>query len=248
MSKKKVSADIKNNPPLEELLGRLRIKPTRPELFQIAFTHSSYGNERGLPYNERLEFLGDSVIAVIVCQYLYFHYPKYSEGKLAKLKSTIVSTKVLEAFAIRLGLNDYLRLGHGERKANGRNKKNLIEDLFEAFIGAYYINFGLEATAAFLIPLIEERLPELIRQTEAINSKTTLQEWAQAKDNGSMPEYRLLQTEGPPHDRTFTVEVFYRRQAMGRGTGKSVKAAENMAAVSALKKIEETNCKLNYRE
>jgi ribonuclease-3 len=241
MNRKK--ACIKNDPPLEELLERLQIKPVQPELFQIAFTHSSYGNEHGLPYNERLEFLGDSVIAIIVCQYLYCHYPKYQEGKLAKLKSTIVSTKVLEAFAIRLGLNDYLRLGHGESKSNGRNKKNLIEDLFEAFIGAYYLNFGLEATAALLIPLIEERMPELLRQAEAINAKTNLQEWAQAQNNGIMPEYCLLKTEGPPHDRTFTVEVSYHRQIMGRGIGKSVKAAENMAAACALEKIKEQNNK-----
>jgi ribonuclease-3 len=243
MSKKKNFVNAKNEPPLEELLERLQINPVQPELFRIAFTHSSYGNEHKLPYNERLEFLGDSVIAIIVCQYLYLHYPKYNEGKLAKLKSTIVSTKALEAFAHNLGLNNYLRLGRGEYNANGRNKKNLIEDLFEAFIGAYYLNFGLEATAAFLVPLIEEHMLELIRQTEALNSKTTLQEWAQAKNNGSMPEYRLLKTEGPPHDRTFTVEVLCQQQVLGQGTAKSVKAAQNKAAMIALEQVKERSVK-----
>jgi ribonuclease-3 len=226
-----------NAAPVAELLERLQIKPLQPELFQIAFTHSSYGNERNIPYNERLEFLGDSVFSLIVCQFLYLEYPKYPEGKLAKLKSTIVSTAVLVALAQQLGLNEYLRLGHGEFNANGRNKKNLVEDLFEAFLGAYYLNFGLEATATFVLPLIKERMPELIRQTEEINSKTYLQEWAQAKNKASRPEYRLLKVEGPPHDRTFTVEVCYNRQVLGHGTGKSLKAAQNMAAMLALEQV-----------
>jgi ribonuclease-3 len=226
-----------NEAPIEELLERLQIKPVQPELFHTAFTHSSYGNERNIPYNERLEFLGDSVFSLIVCQFLYLQYPKYSEGKLAKLKSTIVSTAVLVAFAKQLGLNEYLRLGHGEYNANGRNKKNLIEDLFEAFIGAYYLNFGLEATAAFVLPLIKDRMPELARQTEEINSKTYLQEWAQARDKASKLEYRLLKTEGPPHDRTFTVEVCYKQQVLGCGIGKSLKAAQNMAAMLALEQV-----------
>jgi ribonuclease-3 len=243
MSKKRAFINEKNEPPIEELLERLQIKPEQPELFRIAFTHSSYGNERNLPSNERLEFLGDSVLAVIVCEFLYFHYSKSHEGKLAKLKSTLVSSPVLRDFALQLELNRYLRLGQGEQNADGRNKKNLIEDLFEAFIGAYYINFGLEATAAFVLPLIKERMSEVIRQTDEINSKTYLQEWAQARKKGIMPEYRLLKIEGPPHNRTFTVEVAYQKQVLGKGIGKSMKAAQNMAAAQALEKVKGLDAK-----
>jgi ribonuclease-3 len=153
------------------------------------------------------------------------------------LKSTIVSTEVLVTFARRLDLNNYLRLGQGERRSNGRNKKNLMEDLFEAFVGAYYLNFGLEATTNFILPLIQERLPELIRQTEEINAKTNLQEWVQARNRELKLEYRLLKTEGPPHDRTFTVEVLYKQQVLGEGTAKSLKEAQNKAAIIALEQV-----------
>jgi ribonuclease-3 len=227
---------------IDEFVARLPLQPAKPELFRIAFTHSSYGNEHNLPHNERLEFLGDSVIAVIVCSFLYHLYPNYTDGQLAKLKSTIVSTEVFVSFAQQLELNRFFRLGHGELRSDGLNKRNLLEDLFEAFIGAYYLNFGLEATTEFIVPLIKERLPELIRQTKELNAKTDLQEWAQLRGKW-MPEYRLLKDEGPPHNRTFTVEVLYKKQVLGCGTAKTLKEAQCKAAVIALEKVRKPGAK-----
>lgn len=230
--KKKTQKSNPNEPSIAELAVQLNFKPVYPELFEIAFTHSSYSHESNVPHNERLEFLGDSVLALIVCQFLYRRFPNYSEGKLAKLKSTLVSTSVLAGFSQKLQLNRYLRLGQGERRTNGSEKKKLLEDLFEAFLGAYYLNFGLEATNEFMLPLIEECLPEIIRQTEIINAKTRLQELTQV--NGIVPEYRLVKEEGPPHNKTFTAEVLLGQAVFGTGTGKTLKEAQSAAASEAL--------------
>ncbi|HYH01859.1 MAG TPA: ribonuclease III [Bacillota bacterium] len=226
-----------NEPSIAELAVQLNFKPVYPELFEIAFTHSSYSYESKVPHNERLEFLGDSVLGLIVCQYLYRRFSNYSEGKLAKLKATLVSTAVLAGFAKELQLNRYLRLGQGERQSNGSEKKKVLEDLFEAFLGAYYLNFGLEAANEFMLPLIEECLPEIIRQTETINAKSHLQELTQA--NGIVPEYRLVKEEGPPHNRTFTVEVLLEQAVYGSGTGKTLKEAQSVAASEAAVKYKQ---------
>ncbi|HEY8465076.1 MAG TPA: ribonuclease III [Bacillota bacterium] len=232
MKKTKREHNSQNEPSIAELAVQLNFKPVNEELFEIAFTHSSYSYESNVPHNERLEFLGDSVLALIVCQYLYQHYPDYPEGKLAQLKSTLVSTSVLAGFAEKLQLNRFLRLGEGERKTHGSQKRKILEDLFEAFLGAYYLNFGLEATIKFVLPLIEECLPEIMRQAEAINAKSLLQELTQTK--GIVPEYRLVNEEGPPHNRTFTVEVYLGREKYGQGSGKTLKEAQSHAALEAI--------------
>jgi ribonuclease III len=222
-------------PLISELATRLNFQPVNEELFRMAFTHASYSYEANLPHNERLEFLGDSVLGLIVCHFLYQRYPSRPEGWLARLKATIVSTDVLAGFSKQLQLNQYLMLGHGERRANGSEKKKLLENLFEAFLGAYYLNFGLEAARAFVLPLIEAGLPEMIWQTEALNAKSTLQELTQAQ--GLIPEYRLVREDGPQHDKTFTVEVVLKREVYGQGQGKTLKEAQSSAAIQAVEKF-----------
>lgn len=238
MKKSKGRANSPEEALISELTARFKHKPEDEELFRIAFRHSSYSNETNLPHNERLEFLGDSVLALLVCHYLYTRYPHYSEGRLAKLKATIVSTDVLAGFTKQLQLNRYLLLGQGERKSNGGEKKKLLENLFEAFLGAYYLNFGLEPTRDFLVPLIETCLPELIVQTEAINAKTNLQEYTQAR--GLIPEYCLVKEEGPSHDKTFTVHVLLKQEVYGKGEGKTLKEAQNHAAIEAMERLRQS--------
>jgi ribonuclease-3 len=219
-------------PSIKELAVRLNLQPTNEDLFIEAFTHSSFANEHRLSSNERLEFLGDSVVSLITCEYLYLHYRSYNEGQLAKVKAILVSAPFLASFTKQLALDEYILLGAGEIRTSGSSKLNILADLFEAFIGAYYLNFGLVATTEFFIPFIEKVLPEIFSQSEMIDAKTCLQELAQSQ--GLKPEYRMVSEDGPPHNRTFTVEVLLNNRVMGNGIGKSLKEAQNKAAVTAI--------------
>lgn len=209
--------------------------PVNQELFIEAITHSSFANEHHLRSNERLEFLGDSVLSLIVCQFLYCQYPGAQEGELAKLKSVIVSAPILASLAKNLSLNRYIRLGQGELRTNGRDKLNILADLFEAFIGAYFLNFGFENTKKFLLPLIHHIMPEINDQCDLIDAKSNLQEITQAK--GSKPEYRTVKEVGPPHDKVFMVEVVLNGKVLGNGAGRTLKEAQNKAAGLAIRRL-----------
>ncbi len=220
---------------IKDLMERLNFEPVSEELFLEAITHSSYANEHNLPSNERLEFLGDSVLSLIVCRFLYCQYPLANEGELAKLKSVIVSAPILASLTKKLDLNHYIRLGQGELRTNGREKQNIRADLFEAFIGAFFLNYGFEKTNDFLLPLISSILPEILTQCDLIDAKSNLQEITQAK--GFKPEYRLIHEEGPPHNRIFTVEVLLNGEVLGCATGRTLKEAQNKAAGSAIDQL-----------
>lgn len=224
-----------SEPPIQELAAKLHFQPVCEELFVAAFTHSSYANEHHTASNERLEFLGDSVMGLIVCEFLYDRYPHSEEGKLSKLKSILVSAGVLASLSRQLGLDHYLRLGQGELKSNGRGKLNILADLFEAFIGAYFLNFGFETTRGFVLPLIRQVLPEVAAETELIDAKSSLQEALQAR--GLKPEYRTIAETGPPHERWFTVEVHCGEELLGTGTGRTLKEAQNQAARMGMEQI-----------
>lgn len=220
---------------VQELTTRLGFEPANSELFIEAITHSSFANENNLPSNERLEFLGDSVLSLIVCRYLYCRYPASPEGELAKLKSVIVSAPVLAGLAKQLNLNHYIRLGQGELRTNGRDKQNILADLFEAFIGAFFLSFGFEKTNDFLLPFIDAILPEINQQFDFVDAKSTLQEITQAQ--GLKPEYRTVHEEGPPHNKIFTVEVLLNGEGLGLGTGRTLKEAQNKAAGTAIHRL-----------
>lgn len=225
----------KVGPSVSELAVQLQFVPIYPELFEEALTHSSYANEHKVPDNERLEFLGDSVLSLIVSSFLFKTFPHYSEGDLAKLKSIIVSTQILASFTEQLQLDSYIKLGTGEKRSKGQTKPNIKEDLFEAFIGAYYLNFGLEKTANLVEPLIKDNLAEINHQFTLINAKNNLQEFLQSR--GLFPEYRIIKDEGPPHQRRFTVEVLIEGRTYGIGEGHSIKEAQNKAAFEAVSKF-----------
>lgn len=225
----------KNGPSVAGLAVQLGFTPVYPELFEEALTHSSYANEHKTSDNERLEFLGDSVLSLAAASFLFKSFPNYREGDLAKIKSIMVSTQVLASFTRQLQLDSYLRLGTGEMRSQGHMKPSILEDLFEAFLGAYYLNFGFEKTLQFIEPLFKNNLDEIKSQFTLNNAKNELQEYLQSR--GLFPKYRTIKEEGPSHQRRFTVEVLIEDRPVGEGTGANLKEAHNKAARQAMLKL-----------
>lgn len=219
---------VLSNRSLEELQQVLHYQFKNPALLRIAMTHTSYANESKVPtrHNERLEFLGDSVLSVVVADYL-FHHSTRPEGELTRMRASLVSEEALFAFAQTINLGHYLRLGHGEELSGGRNRPSVVSDAFEALIAALYLDGGIETARAFILPFVTDGA------TAAEDFKTRLQELVQERP-GAQLQYTVVDEQGPAHDKTFTVEVLLNGQAMARGTGRSKKAAEQQAARLAL--------------
>ncbi len=225
-----------SNQPLSDLQRALNIHFNREELLLQAFTHSSHVNEHkacGDRDNERLEFLGDAVLELAVSEYLYNHYSDLSEGELTKMRAAIVCEASLKQFAQHLQFGDYVLLGKGEENTGGRTRPALLADLFEAFIGALYLDQGFDAVRSFLNEHLFSRLSDLSSQT-LFDYKTELQEWMQKRGMGS-PRYEIVEESGPAHDRAFTAEVYTEDKVWGQGKGRSKKEAEQQAASNALR-------------
>ncbi|MEK7726176.1 MAG: ribonuclease III [Nitrospirota bacterium] len=214
-----------------------------PSLLAEALTHKSHVNERKCvprTHNERLEFLGDAVLSLIISDHLAQLYPLLSEGALSKLKANLVSESSLAQAARRMNLGAMLRLGRGEELSKGREKHSLLADALEAMIAAVYLDGGLEASRSFTLGVLGEEL----RQAEAHQStpgeedyKTRLQEWCQ-KRYDQLPQYVVVRESGPDHQKHFEVEVRVNERVAGTGQGLSKKEAEQMAARCALDQIE----------
>ncbi len=206
-----------------------------PSRLLRALTHRSYLNEHpeAGDDNERLEFLGDAVLDFVAGAFLYHQYPEMREGGLTRLRAALVRTEQLAAFAADLDLGRQLRLGRGEAGSGGRQRQTLLADSFEAVIGAYYLDSGLEAVRAFVEPLFSTAAEAIIRAEQEVDAKSLFQEWAQAK-RGHTPRYAVVGVEGPDHSRTYTVEVTVDGETFGTGTGTSKQAATQAAARSAL--------------
>ena len=217
---------------LEKRLGhRFR----RPDLLAAALTHRSHAHEQGHEeHYERLEFLGDAVLGMVAAEWLFARFPELPEGELSKLKGHLVSRPVLARHAQELGLGDELRLGVGEERSGGRRKASLLADVWEAVLGAVYLDGGLEAAARLVSPVLDAALER--RAGAAGDAKTRLQELLQAR-GWPLPEYRLLETAGPDHAKRFTVECRVGGEPHGRGEGRSKKVAEQAAAASALESL-----------
>ncbi|MGT2715830.1 ribonuclease III [Streptococcus respiraculi] len=204
-------------------------------LLETAFTHTSYANEHRLlkiSHNERLEFLGDAVLQLIISRYLYQKYPHFPEGEMSKLRSTFVREESLAGFTRACGFEAFLRLGKGEEKSGGRNRDTILGDLFEAFLGALLLDKGVEAVEAFLYQVMIPQL-EVGNFERVTDYKTSLQELLQV--NGEiMIQYQVVAEDGPAHDKVFEVEVLVNGQAIGRGQGRSKKQAEQAAAKNAV--------------
>jgi ribonuclease-3 len=203
-----------------------------------AFTHSSYVNEhRGQPFhdNERLEFLGDAVLELTVSQYLFIHFPKMSEGEMTKLRAAIVCEPSLVKFAEDLGFGKLILLGKGEEMTGGRERPALLADVFEAFVGALYLDQGLDAVYRFLSCYVFPKVTEG-QFSQVIDYKSQLQEFIQHDNLGEI-SYQIVQERGPAHNREFVSEVFLSDKSLGVGIGKSKKEAEQRAAEKALKQL-----------
>ena len=206
-----------------------------PQLLEQALTHSSYANE-GKKHghnNERLEFLGDSVLSVIVARHLFLTYKDLSEGELTKLRASLVCEKALDVFAGQIGLGKYLRLGKGEELTGGRERPSILADAFEALLAAIYIDGGYEAAQTFVLGFIPRNL-DVRRKNKLSDYKTALQEIIQ-QNREERIEYVLVDEHGPDHAKVFTAEVLLNTNVIGRGTGSSKKQAEQNAAHEALK-------------
>ncbi|MBE6851109.1 MAG: ribonuclease III [Ruminococcus sp.] len=215
----------------EEILG---ITFQNKDLLYEALSHSSYANEKRKMRrsNERLEFLGDSVLSIVVSQYLFENYPDLPEGELTKIRAALVCEKSLHRFAQQISLGDFLMLGKGEANTGGRQRPSILADAFEAVIAAIYLDAGLEAARTHILRFIPKNLPEN-RSVLFGDYKTALQEVIQRNPEEKV-EYILINETGPDHSKTFTVEVCLNSNVIGRGTGKSKKDAEQMAAKEAL--------------
>ncbi|MGC5222500.1 ribonuclease III [Micromonospora sp. DT81.3] len=209
-----------------------------PELLSLALTHRSFAYENGgLPHNERLEFLGDSVLGQAVTVMLFTRHPELDEGALAKRRSSVVSTLALAEVARTIGLGEYLMLGRGEEQTGGRDKDSILADTMEAVIGATYLSVGPEAATALVLRLTEPLLADPERYGAAMDPKTSLQELA-ARVGAAPPVYSVEST-GPDHDRLFTATVRV-GEVLTQGTGGSKKSAEMAAALRAWHELGES--------
>lgn len=212
-------------------------------LIELALTHSSHSNESGLKNhhmfcNERLEFLGDSVLSIVASKYLYKHFADCPEGELTRMRAEVVCERALSGYSEEIGLGDYLLLGVGEEKNNGRHRKSILADALEALLAAIYLDAGesgMEKAESFILPFIVKEV-EHVRQKGSYNGdpKTLLQQFVQQAE-GDFLEYAVVGESGPDHMKSFKVEARLNSNVIGRGEGRSKREAEQNAAREALK-------------
>ena len=220
----------------EELRSALGDPVLDPELLERALTHRSYAYENGgLPTNERLEFLGDSVLGVVVTETLYLTHPDLSEGRLAKLRAAVVNARALAGVARGIGLGEHIKLGRGELTTGGREKASILSDTVEAVIGAIHLSGGMDASADVVHRLFDPLMEEAAAMGAGLDWKTSLQELA-AQHGLGVPEY-VIEDEGPDHAKVFTAQVRVGEGLYGHGVGKSKKEAEQGAAQTAYTEI-----------
>ncbi len=223
----------------EKLETSLQYRFNNPLLLREALTHKSIHHEDSLRYpshNERLEFLGDSVLSLIISETLFNKNNGFNEAQMSKMKSYLVKESVLYEIANRLSLGNYLGLGKGEDSTGGRHKKSILADAVEALIGAIFIDSSYETARGIVLSLFDEKITNVIDKKEGSDFKSDLQELCQSR-YGKLPEYRLVRQEGQDHKKIFTVEAYINGSMLGRGTGKSKKEAEAAAAKDVLDKL-----------
>ncbi len=203
-----------------------------PSLLETAFTHRSFLNENKhlhKPHNERMEFLGDAVLELVITDFLYVKYPKKNEGDLTLYRSSLVNTDSLAITAANLQINDYLMLSHGESKDTGRGRHSILADAVEAIIGAIYTDQGYDAAKDFILAHLAPRIEEIIEKKAWIDAKSLFQEKAQ-EVYGDTPHYDTTGEEGPDHDKNFQVTLFVGDKKISTATGKSKQEAAQEAA------------------
>ena len=221
---------------LSELEKRTDIVFEDKKLLRQAFVHRSYLNEskeRGLEHNERLEFLGDAVLELVVTDYLYKQYPDKPEGELTAIRAALVNTTSLSDNAARLGMNDFLLLSKGESKDLGRARQYILANTYEAYIGAVYLDRGYVIANEFIEKYVLSKTDDIVKNKLWMDAKSNFQEKAQEHD-GQTPRYEVVEESGPDHDKLFIVGVYLKDKEVARGEGKSKQDAEQEAAKSAL--------------
>ena len=224
---------------LQQTLG---VSFNNPSLLELALVHSSYVNENpdlAPASNERLEFLGDAVLGLIVAEKLYQDFPHLSEGEMTRLRAALVCQDALARVARALKLGDYLYLGKGERASGGQRKPANLARALEAMIAAIFLDQGLSTTRDVTLRLFNKELQKVAIQGVEVDYKSQLQEFIQAREQQA-PVYRIVEATGPDHKKKFTVEVRMGDTVLGKGTGKSKKTAETEAARSALQRLQST--------
>jgi ribonuclease-3 len=228
-----------------ELESKIKYKFKSKLLLNEALTHRSFVKENDeLPSYERLEFLGDAILGLIVSQYLFEKFPEKSEGELTKIKATLVSETTLNRVAQNLGLGKYLNLSPEEEKSGGRGRASIVADAYEALIGAVYLDGGLKEARRLVARLILGKTKEISQDQANFNYKGELLEYLQALDWG-MPRYEIMEEEGPDHLKKFIIAVNVKGKKMGWGEGKNKKEAEQKAAKMALENLNNFNWSAN---
>ncbi len=225
---------------LTEIEKKINYKFKDFGLLEKALTHSSAANElhaKGIDIdcNERLEFLGDSVLSLVVAQYLYSRFEKIDEGYLSKIRASVVCEKALAQYARTLSLGEYIRFGHGEEKSGGRSRSSTVSDAFEAIIGAIYLDSGSIGPAEkFVLPFVSKEISEINKSASFIDHKTELQQIVQQVE-GEKLRYVIVSESGPDHDKVFEVEARLNSNVIGRGKAGTKREAEQRAAEEALR-------------
>jgi ribonuclease-3 len=226
---------------LDVLQARLGFAFENVELLRTALTHPSVVHEQGTAtqHNQRLEFLGDAVLQLVLTRALYEKFPDYGEGPLTKARAHLVNRRTLAEHAIRLGLGEHLILSRGEEMNRGRERPSTLADAFEALLGAMFLDRGFEAVRDFILGRLHEGFADLAVIPNVENPKGELQEVLQARSPES-PQYQILSMAGPDHERVFECAVYYRGEELGRGAGRSKKEAESQAASNALTRMRDS--------
>ena len=225
---------------MKELQKKIGYTFKNEKLLEEALTHSSFTNGKHLKSNERLEFLGDSVLSIVVSKYLFENLKNMPEGQLTKIRAGVVCENALYPFARKIDLGKYIFLGKGEKMTGGRDRHSILADAFEALLAAIYLDAGAEdgmqSVAKFLLPLVKSAMDALPEVGDVrIDSKSRLQEFIQQdREQKEVLEYRLTGESGPDHNKTFTVDLYLGANCIGSGKGHSKKAAEQAAAKAAL--------------
>lgn len=228
----------KDIPTLEKKIGYTFKKKA---IIKEAITHKSFAHENpkeATSFNERLEFLGDTVLSLTISEYLFRAYPNLSEAELSRLRAYAVKESTLAKVAEGLNLGRYLLLGKGEELTGGRKKPSILANTFEALIGAIYIDGGLKKVSDFILKNLRSRVDETIKREVIFDYKSKLQEVSQERF-GVLPRYVIHRETGPEHDKTFEVKVYIKDEVYGTGKGKSKKTAQQLAASAGLRKLKE---------
>lgn len=208
-----------------------------PDLLKTALSHSSYANEhKGLEYNERLEFLGDSILGFVTAEYLYKNYPQLPEGNLTKIRANVVCETMLAKKGKELEINKQLYLGKGEERTGGRERASIIADAMESIIGAIYLDGGIEPAREFILNMLIPEIQNTVSTVKILDAKTSLQEILQ-KDSTAPIEYTIINESGPAHNKMFDAEVSHCGKVLGKGSGRSKKEAEQNAAMAAIEQL-----------